>query len=34
MTEVARAGRERAYDADGAPLLEKTYYSVGGGFVV
>ncbi|MFI9099100.1 L-serine ammonia-lyase [Streptomyces sp. SID13666] len=23
-----------AYDADGAPLLEKTYYSVGGGFVV
>ncbi|GEB53362.1 MULTISPECIES: L-serine ammonia-lyase [Streptomyces] len=23
-----------AYDAEGAPLLEKTYYSVGGGFVV
>ncbi|MFF4147611.1 L-serine ammonia-lyase [Streptomyces sp. NPDC001698] len=23
-----------AYDADGLPLLEKTYYSVGGGFVV
>ncbi|GAA2931334.1 L-serine ammonia-lyase [Streptomyces enissocaesilis] len=23
-----------AYDAQGAPLLEKTYYSVGGGFVV
>lgn len=23
-----------AYDEDGAPLLEKTYYSVGGGFVV
>jgi L-serine dehydratase len=23
-----------AYDADGVPLLEKTYYSVGGGFVV
>ncbi|WP_340557740.1 L-serine ammonia-lyase [Streptomyces sp. GSL17-111] len=23
-----------AYDADGRPLLEKTYYSVGGGFVV
>ncbi len=23
-----------AYDASGAPLLEKTYYSVGGGFVV
>lgn len=23
-----------AYDHDGAPLLEKTYYSVGGGFVV
>jgi L-serine dehydratase len=23
-----------AFDADGAPLLEKTYYSVGGGFVV
>lgn len=23
-----------AYGADGAPLLEKTYYSVGGGFVV
>jgi L-serine dehydratase len=23
-----------AYDADGSPLLEKTYYSVGGGFVV
>ncbi|MCZ4121481.1 L-serine ammonia-lyase [Streptomyces sp. H39-S7] len=23
-----------AYDTDGAPLLEKTYYSVGGGFVV
>ncbi|MGW0735027.1 L-serine ammonia-lyase [Streptomyces sp. NPDC002851] len=23
-----------AYDAKGAPLLEKTYYSVGGGFVV
>ncbi|MER6564307.1 L-serine ammonia-lyase [Streptomyces sp. NPDC001027] len=23
-----------AYDADGAPLLQKTYYSVGGGFVV
>ncbi|UQA92995.1 L-serine ammonia-lyase [Streptomyces halobius] len=23
-----------AYDAGGAPLLEKTYYSVGGGFVV
>jgi L-serine dehydratase len=23
-----------AYDADGAPLQEKTYYSVGGGFVV
>ncbi|MCZ4098398.1 L-serine ammonia-lyase [Streptomyces sp. H39-C1] len=23
-----------AYDADAAPLLEKTYYSVGGGFVV
>ncbi|WP_031087601.1 L-serine ammonia-lyase [Streptomyces sp. NRRL WC-3549] len=23
-----------AYDRDGAPLLEKTYYSVGGGFVV
>ncbi|WP_060882343.1 L-serine ammonia-lyase [Streptomyces caniscabiei] len=23
-----------AHDADGAPLLEKTYYSVGGGFVV
>ncbi|WP_399085549.1 L-serine ammonia-lyase [Streptomyces sp. BBFR2] len=23
-----------AYDAHGAPLLEKTYYSVGGGFVV
>jgi L-serine dehydratase len=23
-----------AYDADGAPLAEKTYYSVGGGFVV
>lgn len=23
-----------AYDADGAPVLEKTYYSVGGGFVV
>ena len=23
-----------AYDADGHPLLEKTYYSVGGGFVV
>ncbi|GAA2099878.1 L-serine ammonia-lyase [Streptomyces albiaxialis] len=23
-----------AYDADGTPLLEKTYYSVGGGFVV
>ncbi|MCS0634112.1 L-serine ammonia-lyase [Streptomyces sp. LP05-1] len=24
----------RAYDAEGATLLEKTYYSVGGGFVV
>ncbi|MCQ4046598.1 L-serine ammonia-lyase [Streptantibioticus rubrisoli] len=23
-----------AYDAEGAPVLEKTYYSVGGGFVV
>lgn len=23
-----------AYDADGVPVLEKTYYSVGGGFVV
>ncbi|WP_328509248.1 L-serine ammonia-lyase [Streptomyces mirabilis] len=23
-----------AYDADGVPLLEKTYYSLGGGFVV
>ncbi|WP_016910006.1 L-serine ammonia-lyase [Streptomyces xiaopingdaonensis] len=23
-----------AYDAEGAPLVEKTYYSVGGGFVV
>ena len=23
-----------AYDREGAPLLEKTYYSVGGGFVV
>ncbi|MEU4077539.1 L-serine ammonia-lyase [Streptomyces venezuelae] len=23
-----------AYDAEGAPILEKTYYSVGGGFVV
>ncbi|MFI0589877.1 L-serine ammonia-lyase [Streptomyces griseus] len=23
-----------AYDTDGAPVLEKTYYSVGGGFVV
>ncbi|NLU67046.1 L-serine ammonia-lyase [Streptomyces sp. HNM0574] len=23
-----------AYDADGAPLQEKTYYSVGGGFVI
>ena len=23
-----------AYDAAGVPLLEKTYYSVGGGFVV
>ena len=23
-----------AYDVDGRPLLEKTYYSVGGGFVV
>ncbi|MFE7409967.1 L-serine ammonia-lyase [Streptomyces laurentii] len=23
-----------AYDSEGAPLLEKTYYSVGGGFVV
>src|SRR5690606_22126198 len=23
-----------AHDADGAPLLEKTYYSLGGGFVV
>ncbi|OON79663.1 L-serine ammonia-lyase [Streptomyces tsukubensis] len=23
-----------SYDAEGAPLLEKTYYSVGGGFVV
>ncbi|MFC9224025.1 L-serine ammonia-lyase [Streptomyces hygroscopicus] len=23
-----------AYDAEGSPLLEKTYYSVGGGFVV
>ncbi|MGO4425541.1 serine dehydratase beta chain, partial [Streptomyces sp. MCAF7] len=23
-----------AYDAEGIPLLEKTYYSVGGGFVV